>query len=62
MCKLKVQTWEEPVLAHNHSGQERFGLSAALTTPFDADGKIDVSGTVIRVQIGLENMGELSED
>src|SRR5690606_3446002 len=43
MCKLKVQIWEEPVLAHNHSGRERFGLSAALTTPFDTDGKIDVS-------------------
>src|SRR5690606_14404544 len=55
MCELKVQIWEEPVLAHDHSGQERFGLSAALTTPFDADGKIDVSRALKHAHARLDN-------
>jgi len=55
MCKLKVQIWEEPVLAHDNSGQERFGLSAALTTPFDADGKIDVSRALSHARARLDS-------
>ncbi|ERM00621.1 dihydrodipicolinate synthase [Brucella intermedia 229E] len=42
-------------MAHNHSGQERFGLSAALTTPFDADGKIDVSRALKHARARLDN-------
>lgn len=42
-------------MAHNHSGQERFGLSAALTTPFDADGKIDVVRALAHARARLEN-------
>lgn len=42
-------------MAHNHSGQERFGLSAALTTPFDADGKIDVARALAHARARLDN-------
>lgn len=42
-------------MAHNHSRQERFGLSAALTTPFDADGKIDVSRALKHARARLDN-------
>jgi len=42
-------------LAHDNSGQERFGLSAALTTPFDADGKIDVSRALKHARARLDS-------
>lgn len=42
-------------MADNHSGQERFGLSAALTTPFDADGKIDVSRALSHARARLDS-------
>ncbi|KAA9361871.1 dihydrodipicolinate synthase family protein [Ochrobactrum quorumnocens] len=42
-------------MAHDNSGQERFGLSAALTTPFDADGKIDVSRALKHARARLDS-------
>ncbi|MFS2325946.1 dihydrodipicolinate synthase family protein [Brucella sp. H1_1004] len=42
-------------MAHIHSGQERFGLSAALTTPFDADGNIDVSRAIAHARARLDS-------
>lgn len=42
-------------MAHDNSGQERFGLSAALTTPFDLDGKIDVSRALKHARARLDS-------
>ncbi|MDT6940103.1 dihydrodipicolinate synthase family protein [Brucella pseudogrignonensis] len=42
-------------MAHVHSGQERFGLSAALTTPFDVDGNIDVSRAIAHARARLDS-------
>jgi len=41
--------------SQNNSAQERFGLSAALTTPFDADGKIDVSRALKHARARLDH-------
>jgi len=42
-------------LAQDNSTQKRFGLSAALTTPFDADGQIDVARALSHARARLDS-------
>ncbi|PYE86982.1 dihydrodipicolinate synthase family protein [Phyllobacterium leguminum] len=42
-------------MPQHHSGQERFGLSVALTTPFDENGNIDFGRAVAHARWCLEN-------
>lgn len=42
-------------MAQDNSTQKRFGLSAALTTPFDADGQIDVARALSHARARLDS-------